>query len=151
MDLLFLKVCKNLEIPEPIATKWLQKIQDKLSSEKQRHYHNWNNFISSKYKFVENLDNACVVLAIFFQYYEFDCRRNCVDENCLVFQQFVEECGLNDVSMTVTHQFQVYKTDFQEVLVKKTKKLLGDVSIEDQNGYDEDFDLLQDLNLTVLG
>lgn len=40
---------------------------------------------------------------------------------------------------------------FQEVIIKKTKKLLGDVSIEDQNGYDEDFDLLQDLNLTILG
>lgn len=151
MDVLFLNLCKTLEIQELVAQKWLDQIRGKLSSENQRHYHNWNNFIETKYKFVESLDNVCVVLAMFFEYYEFDVRRNCVEENCLAFQQFAEESGLNDVSMSVVPRRECYSTDFQEVLVKKTKKLLGDVSIEDQSGYDEDFDLLQDLNLTVLG
>lgn len=101
MDLLFLNVCKNLEIQEPVGRKWLDKIRTKLTTESQRHYHNWD-IIDSKYKFVECLDNVCVLLAIFFQYFEFDVRRNCVEENCLAFEEFVNESGLNDVSMSMT-------------------------------------------------
>lgn len=101
MDVLFLNLCKTLEIEQLVAQKWLDQIRGKLSTETQRHYHNWNNFIETKYKFVESLDNVCVVLAMFFEYYEFDVRRNCVEENCLAFQEFVDESGLNDVSMSV--------------------------------------------------
>lgn len=98
MDLLFLNICKSLEIQEAIAKKWLDQIKSKMTSESQRHYHNWDNFIDSKYKFVENLENVCVILAIFFQYYEFDVRRNCVEENCRAFQEFAQESNLKDVS-----------------------------------------------------
>lgn len=100
MDLLFLNLCETLEIQDIVAKKWLDKLRNKMSSECQRHYHNWDHFIDSKLKFVESLDNVCVVLAMFFQYYEFDVRRNCVEENCLAFQEFAVESGLN-VSISV--------------------------------------------------
>lgn len=97
MEDIWLRACQNLQIPDNVAQIWFVRIRDKLSNSSGRFYHNWKELLIKKKDYLTDV-NANIVLAIFFQYYEFDGKRNCVEKNCLAFEEFCTEAGFANVS-----------------------------------------------------
>ncbi|XP_055836812.1 uncharacterized protein LOC129905365 [Episyrphus balteatus] len=136
MEEIWMNACRKLEISDDIARTWYEKIRRKMVQGSGRFYHNWDELLLRKKDYLDEMSSpsATILFAVFFQYYEFDGKRNCVEKNCEAFQEFCSEAGLKD-----------------ENIIKLTKKLLGDESIDTLPGYDEEINLLQDLDLLVLG
>lgn len=98
------RTCENCKIPASVADRWLNRILQKYDTEIQRNYHN-SQILRTKCELILEmvaLDRIksvdALVLAIFFQYYEFDVKSNCSDKNCDAFRQFCDEANVDDVS-----------------------------------------------------
>lgn len=104
------RTCDSLGIVRPIADEWLDKIQTKYNSESQRIYHNFG-LLQFKCDFIESLKQIsisnAVVLAIAFQYYNFDVKSDCSEQNLHVFKEFVNAADLSDnVCNVMEHYFE---------------------------------------------
>lgn len=131
-----MNACRNLEISDDVGRTWYEKIRLKMVQGSGRFYHNWDELLLRKKDYLNEINStsSTLILAVFFQYFEFDGKRNCVEKNCEVFDEFCSDAGLKD-----------------ENTIKFVKKLLGDESIDAMPGYDDEINLLQDLDLLVLG
>lgn len=96
------RTCDNLEIDQSIVNEWLAKIRCKYESELQRVYHNYDllqfkaNFIlSNETGRALNVSNA-VILAMAFQYFNFDVKSDCNEQNLNVFKEFAKAALLDD-------------------------------------------------------
>lgn len=96
MDALWRVICEKQNIPKAITESWLDKIHKKYS-DSNRFYHNEVCMINKKLSFIENSSDF-IVFATIFQYYEFDSKRNCTEQNCNVFRDFYKESGVDNVS-----------------------------------------------------
>ncbi|XP_055379935.1 uncharacterized protein LOC129611044 [Condylostylus longicornis] len=132
MDIIWLNSCLQLNINDQIAKKWFHKIENKLSTESHRFFHTWNELIIKKEQYLLDV-KPIIILAVFFQYYEFNVEHNLTEKNCAAFLEFCEEANFSD-----------------EVVINRVRKLLGDDSVEEYTGYSEDINLIQDLNLLIL-
>lgn len=133
MDKIWLSTCNKLNVSDDIATRWLSKLQSKMSTETTRFYHNWNELLERKAKFLSDI-NQYVIIAVYFQYYEFDVKRNCVEKNCETFLEFCKDAHIED-----------------DKFITRILYLLGDGSVEGNEQYEEDMKTLQDLDLIILG
>ena len=92
------KACNHYDIPEDTIRTWYERIRNKLNGDaNKRVYHNWNCMLAPKRIELETA-KPYLVLAAFFQYYEFDLDKSCVQENCKIFKQFCEDGMIEDVS-----------------------------------------------------
>lgn len=136
MEEIWMNACRKVEISDDIAHTWYEKIRLKMVQGSGRLYHNWDELLLRKKDYLGEISStsSTLVFAVFFQYFEFDGKRNCVEKNCQAFDEFCVDAGLKD-----------------ENTIRFVKKLLGDESIDAMPGYDEQCNLLQDLDLLVLG
>ncbi|XP_013113861.2 uncharacterized protein LOC106091765 [Stomoxys calcitrans] len=128
------KACNNYDLPEASIRSWYERIKTKLSDEdSKRVYHNWSFMMAHKRPELERA-KPHIVLAAFFQYYEFDLQKNCVAENCEIFREFCRDAMVedDDVKQIVCH-------------------LLGEKSTEPiPSDIEDDQAKLQDLDLLIL-
>ncbi|XP_055916069.1 uncharacterized protein LOC129948943 [Eupeodes corollae] len=136
MEEIWMNACRKLEISDDIARTWYEKIRRKMVQGSGRYYHNWEELLLRKQEYLGEIgsSSSTIVFAVFFQYFEFDGKRNCVEKNCEAFEEFCSDAGLKD-----------------EHVIKLVKKLLGDETIDALPGYEDEINLLQDLDLVVLG
>ncbi|XP_075169298.1 uncharacterized protein LOC142241417 [Haematobia irritans] len=128
------KACNHYDLPEASIRSWYERIKSKLSEEdSKRIYHNWSFMLAHKRPELENA-KPHIVLAAFFQYYEFDLKKNCVPENCEIFREFCRDAMVED-------------DDMKQVVCR----LLGEKSTEAiSSDIDDDQAKLQDLDLLIL-
>lgn len=137
MDETWMNACRKLEISDDIARTWYEKIRRKMAQGSGRLYHNWDELLVRKNDYIckeLTAPSSTIVFAVYFQYYEFDGKRNCVEKNCEAFEEFCSDAGLKD-----------------ESTIKLVKKLLGDETVDTMPRYDEEINIIQDLDLVVLG
>lgn len=104
-------VCQTLAIPIPVATIWFEKLATNYT-QSNRYYHNAN-LLTCKLAYLNDhvMANGCqsiqshLIFAIFFQYYQFDVKRNCCAENCDAFRGFCRDAALNDVSTDTQYSY----------------------------------------------
>ncbi|XP_065338770.1 uncharacterized protein LOC135938775 [Cloeon dipterum] len=115
------------------ADLWWVKIKE-LYQCPSRHYHNLA-FLDRKFQILHEIGAAsdlnAVVIAIFFQYFEYDAQNRSSTMNIAHFQEFASECELPE-----------------ELKGKVSALLAGD---EEQNRHESDVQLLQDLDMSFLG
>ncbi|XP_059615003.1 uncharacterized protein LOC132260715 [Phlebotomus argentipes] len=134
MENLWLEVCSRQKINQNATQEWLGKILRNYSQD-ERAYHNQNDMFAHKEKYLrEGKASDSVILAAIFQYYSFDPKRDSHTENCQAFREFLAEASLAEAP-----------------LGKYVRKLLGENIAEDLEGFDEDAQFLQDLDLAILG
>ncbi|XP_037903750.1 uncharacterized protein LOC119647064 [Hermetia illucens] len=133
MEEIWKSACKKIQIPDSTATSWLAKIKARMSSDSGRIFHNWSDIVESKAPYLGNV-NELLVFAVCFQYFEFDVKKGCAEENCKAFREFCSEAGYKD-----------------ETNIKKIERLLGNENVEPYDGFEQDMQILQDLDLIVLG
>lgn len=99
---LWANVCKSIGVSEILANKWFDQIQTKYANSSVRYYHN-ENMLEFKVKLMTGIDEKSphLVLAAFFQYYEYDVRNDCVQQNLDAFKAFYQESNLDSVSIVV--------------------------------------------------
>lgn len=98
--------CRLANVPDDLATLWFEKIIAKYT-ETWRHYHN-EKMLKFKLNFVSQSDGgdniqSSLIFAIFFQYYNYDVRIDCSEQNCSEFRKFFNESGGKDVSVLLWH------------------------------------------------
>lgn len=98
----WIESCQNQKIPPNIANKWLQTIQTKYNTESHRIYHNFT-VLSNKSKCLHSIAAIAnvsdyLIFALAFQYYHFDLKINCTEQNCQAFREFYNESGVDNVS-----------------------------------------------------
>lgn len=93
-------VCQTLGIPIPVSTIWFEKLATNYN-QSNRYYHN-TNILKCKLDALKDHGyqpiQSHLIFAIFFQYYQFDVKRNCCTENCEAFRSFCRDAALDDVS-----------------------------------------------------
>lgn len=97
MEEIWKSACKKIQIPDSTAISWLAKIKARMSSDSGRIFHNWSDIVESKAPYLGNV-NELLVFAVCFQYFEFDVKKGCAEENCKAFREFCSEAGYKDVS-----------------------------------------------------
>ncbi|XP_055690783.1 uncharacterized protein LOC129794164 [Lutzomyia longipalpis] len=134
MEDLWSEVCSRQKINQNTSQEWIGKILRNYSLP-ERYYHNQNEMFSHKEKYLrEGNANDCVILAAIFQYYIFDPIKDKQVENCQALRDFLTEANFKD-----------------DALGKYVAKLLGDNIPEELDGFEEDAQFLQDLDLAILG
>lgn len=112
---LFRSICDSLEVAPEIASDWMNRIVQQYSGEK-RYFHNVQ-LLEKKFELVEELAEAesskqPLILAITFQYFHYDVKRDLKQENCDVFKLFIDQSGIKDVSVqvlkTVEFHFNIF-------------------------------------------
>lgn len=98
---LFISICDNYKIPAETSSAWLDNIKQHYSAEK-RHFHNIE-LIEKKLNLVREIigddgSKDALVLAIIFQYFHYDVKRDLKKENCDEFRLFIDQAGIKDVS-----------------------------------------------------
>ncbi|XP_030377750.1 uncharacterized protein LOC115626501 [Scaptodrosophila lebanonensis] len=134
MEQIWHKVCKHYDVPEQVATTWYKRIEQQLSVDSPtRAYHNWK-MMQRK---LEHLADCApsIALAAFFQYYHFDGNRSCVQQNCVVFEEFCRDAMIEDEDV---------KSLICNLLGRKTP------DNEVTWCHDDEANLLQDVDLVVL-
>ena len=98
-----LSVCKSLNISEKIASEWITRIMSQYSEE-NRFYHNVE-MLDKKMELVEELSASnqelrnSLALAVVFQYFHFDGKRDHKEENSEEFRLFASQADIKDVSL----------------------------------------------------
>lgn len=105
------RACRNCGIEETVCNRWLEKILAKYDSEPERIYHN-SQILRSKCEQILELDaenqiplSNSLAFAVFFQYYHFNVKSDCGDQNRDAFRSFCSEACLGDVSIYLTARF----------------------------------------------
>ncbi|KAL9919940.1 uncharacterized protein ACN427_001671 isoform 3-T4 [Glossina fuscipes fuscipes] len=128
------KACNHYDIPEDTIRSWYDRIRLKLSeSGTNRVYHNWSDMLMHK-RVELQFCKPHIVLAAFFQYYEFDLEKACVEKNCQVFREFCQDAMLEDEQIKFSICWLLGE--------KVTSPMLTTV--------EEDAAILQDLDLIIL-
>lgn len=115
------KACNHYDIPEDSIRSWYDRIYHKLNEDTtKRVYHNWSCMLAPKRSELEKAKPQ-IVLAAFFQYYEFDLEKCCVQENCEIFKEFCQDGLVEDVSINSIFgrkklkTFNVYFVTFRRI------------------------------------
>lgn len=90
------KVSEQLNLDPTASQIWLEKLRERYN-DSTRHYHTENEMLKSKLSHL-NDQKAAVVLAVLFQYYEYDSKCNSIEPNVSAFNQFCTDTALKDVS-----------------------------------------------------
>lgn len=104
----FLSICQALNVSEATSSEWMGNINRQYSGE-NRYFHNVQ-MLEKKLDLIEefageeSFKNA-LVLATFFQYYNYDVKRDLKRENCDEFKLFIDQSGVEDVSESVSFNF----------------------------------------------
>ncbi|XP_055706789.1 uncharacterized protein LOC129803932 [Phlebotomus papatasi] len=133
MENLWFEVCSRQKIDQNVSQEWLGKILNNYSQD-ERVYHNQNMFLQKEKYLRERKVNDCVILAAIFQYYIFDPKKDSQVENCQAFRDFLAAAKVDN-----------------DNLEKYVTKLLGENNAEDMEGFQDDAQFLQDLDLAILG
>lgn len=96
MEDIWKKVSDELNLDATASQIWLEKLKERYN-DPTRHYHTENEMLKSKLSHL-NDQKASVILAVLFQYYEYDSKSNSIEVNCSAFTQFCKDTALNDVS-----------------------------------------------------
>lgn len=102
LDKFWFQACENQKIPHDTANRWLHTIQTKYNTESHRIYHN-PNVLRKKLDFLNVIEESIdysdyLVFAIVFQYYHFDLKSDCCDNNITAFREFCADAHINTVS-----------------------------------------------------
>lgn len=156
MENLWFEVCSRQKIDQNVSQEWLGKILSNYSQD-ERVYHNQNMFLQKEKYLRERKVNDCVILAAIFQYYIFDPKKDSQVENCQAFRDFLAAAKVDNVShiLGVSKDIPIctkhMPLGFQDNLEKYVTKLLGENNAEDMEGFQDDAQFLQDLDLAILG
>lgn len=106
MEDIWKKVTDELSLDATASQIWLEKLKERYN-DPTRHYHTENEMLKSKLSHLSD-QKASVVLAVLFQYYEYDSKSNSIEVNCSAFKQFCTDTALNDVShlILLSHENQ---------------------------------------------
>lgn len=94
------QICTQNGIPIEVANKWLDILQANYAS---RSYHNWNMLEFKRITLMGVTDerqqppNDRLTFAMFFQYFEFNVRQDCVAKNQQAFRDFFGEADIKSV------------------------------------------------------
>lgn len=94
------QICTQNGIPIEVANKWLDNLQINYAS---RSYHNWNMLEFKRITLLGVTDerqqppNDRLTFAMFFQYFEFNVRQDCVAKNQQAFRDFIGEADIKSV------------------------------------------------------
>lgn len=102
----FRSICESLKVSPETSSEWMAKLQQQYSGPK-RHFHN-SQMLEKKFRLIEDVARDepfrnSLSLAILFQYYHYDVKRDLKQENCDEFKLFVDQSGLKDVSSRVSN------------------------------------------------
>lgn len=96
MEQFWTGLCKDLNVPDAIGAKWLQRFLSRYSLP-HRCYHNEEAmFLTHKLPHLNEAKDPAVALACIFQYLEYRPKTDLSDENCALFREFATEAGLGD-------------------------------------------------------
>lgn len=96
MEELWRSICAELNVAEAVTEIWLLKLEKKYS-EPHRCYHNESNMLTNKLEYVR-ASSKCIKVATIFQYFEYNSKKNCVEQNCEAFKEFVKDGQITDVN-----------------------------------------------------
>lgn len=94
MEATWNKVCEQIEVDKKVAEKWLVKLKEKYTGP-NRHCHNLE-MLDKKVPFLTDQPPR-VVLAVFFQYFNYDARSGEIEGNCAAFKEFYDDAALQQV------------------------------------------------------
>uniref|UniRef100_A0A336MYG1 CSON009582 protein n=2 Tax=Culicoides sonorensis TaxID=179676 RepID=A0A336MYG1_CULSO len=133
MEEIWNKLTNELSLDQTSSQIWLERLKEKYN-DSTRHYHTENQMLKSKLVYLDDQKPA-VILAILFQYYEYDSKSNSAEMNCKAFNEFCKDTALSDND-----------------LIQHVLKLLGDPSSTCVcDSLNDDLNFLQDLDLIYLG
>lgn len=96
MEQFWSSLCRELNVPEAIASKWFRQILDGYSSP-GRCYHNVEvMFLTHKLPYLDVAKDSAMALASTFQYLEYRPNTDLSQENCVLFKEFATEAGLEE-------------------------------------------------------
>lgn len=152
--------CLDSGIPSTIADVWLAKLIQHYGQSPDRSYH-CVKLLDFKFNLIDCLGivpSSCLTFAICFQYYEYNVRQDCLEQNLTALREF---CGDAKVSVS---QVIGSKIRFrwirikrlvafsQDELLKSATYILGDLSISSQtDDVEQDANLFKDLDLAIFG
>lgn len=96
MEVIWKKVSDQLNLDTTASQIWLEKLKERYN-DSTRHYHTESEMLKSKLEHL-NDQKAAVILAVLFQYNEYDSKSNSIEANCLAFNHFCKDTALKDVS-----------------------------------------------------
>lgn len=91
--------CASVAIPSPIADEWFAKLAQSYRESPARSYHNAR-MMDFKFDLLEQLElpvSDALALAICFQYFVYDVRQECSEQNVQAVREFYEAAQLNNV------------------------------------------------------
>jgi len=133
----FLSICQSLNVSEETSSEWMANINRQYSGE-NRYFHNVQ-MLEKKLDLIEefageeSFKNA-LVLSTFFQYYNYDVKRDLKRENCDEFKLFIDQSGIKD-----------------ESLINDVLAMLQDDEAQPSESSLTQIDLFNDLDLAILG
>lgn len=113
LEKLWYQTTENQNISPEIAKRWLNLVQTKYNSESHRVYHNLD-VLDKKCAFLISIEASLqysdnLIFAIVFQYFHFDLKTDCSEQNCTSFREFVTEAGIDNVSPFLSNLMTVDK------------------------------------------
>lgn len=97
MDKVWTNTCLDSEITSTIADVWLTKLIRQYGEKPARSYHNIK-LLDFKFNLLDRVGivpSSCLVFALSFQYFEYDVRHDCLDQNLAALREFCEEAKVS--------------------------------------------------------
>lgn len=95
MEQVWFELCKEIQVPEAVATKWWSRIQANYSSSNRSFHNERVMFLTHKLPYLKGHKDSAVTLACIFQYLEFRPNMDSSQENCDLFREFASDAGLS--------------------------------------------------------